>query len=397
VNQDPNYLYFDKRHFDVMMPKQKDDEYRSKTSGAWERVVDECGGFLDPQYRRLRSLCALAQIEAVEGKKEQLNETFYSKLLKSEPPIPPSIGGNFGEEKLREEFGEFLNCPAGFQGDEREEDHAWNAFQAAAIPRDARIVELERELSKVNGWREDLRSKLHKKTDQFNAVQQTLVSALGTIGELKSKYETERTLLEHANFKVKELEKEINSLRQKLAQKAVMMRAEFDQELQESESIWKLNAAAAVQSVLECRDLLDPNGNLSLKDAASALQLRNQQLEAQLADSKLPPVEAVQLAYAETKIQQLEADAAAMRKALESGQRIQFEGTPHVSVCVDDIDHALSPAAGKALLAKMERMEKALKEIENANPGPEMILTFTQKLQLIARLALSEFSEGREK
>lgn len=519
--QDPNYLYFDKRFFEIMAPKQRRDEYLDRTSDEWEVVVNEHGGFFDPQYRRPRSLCTPAQIEAVEGKKEPT--TIEKPVEANRRALPPDVevevrkaaresaagllkafaGENeqpvctcpgapedasshvigcpaFGvkcEQSIcncsfgrKETVGHELECPLFGHQPHGEENHFKKLMEQPSLGGNLGeeiVVESDDGMCKKCGGFYELREnsedtgicdecaqnfyenhngiaanivELEKKLAGFVVANEELNSrlcgALAQRDDTASKYETERTLLEHANFKVKELESTINDLRQKLAQKAVMMRAEFDVELSKVEyerDQWQKNTADAVISVLECRDMLDPNGNLSLKDAAEALQLRNQQLESELASPPGMKPEMITALIAErdgwkVKVEKLEADAAAMRFAIEETESHMSSFDYLVRLenfyTDDDVSYAkhekeaflknhkllcdaLSATAGKSLLAKMERMEKDAVKLKTAL---NTIATYDSEsiwmddrddaanaMLDVAREALSESSEGREK
>lgn len=101
---------------------------------------------------------------------------------------------------------------------------------------------------------------------------------------------------------------------------------------------WKSNCADAVNSVLEARDMLDPGGNLSAREAA-------QNLRCDVADMRI-------------KLEEAEAAASVMREAITHALT-----NPQYSFTQEALEKALSPTAGKDLLEKVGRMEACLKSI----------------------------------
>lgn len=154
------YLYFTKEHFGVMEPKQMHDEFQSikYAEGGWDIV--HSNGMFDRtcSYRRFRTLCSHAQIEAVEGDMiadaakaiagEQCvcgaaNDDDHSDWCKHKKKLP------IEETKaadLRNEFEQWwkeVMAPHGWSKEDESFHNAYLSFRAAAIPRDKRIKELE--------------------------------------------------------------------------------------------------------------------------------------------------------------------------------------------------------------------------------------------------------------
>lgn len=106
---------------------------------------------------------------------------------------------------------------------------------------------------------------------------------------------------------------------------------------------WKSNCADAVHSVLEARDMLDPGGNLSAREAA-------QNLRCDVADMRI-------------KLEESEAAASVMREALSHYAQCSDgctcdDGWNHTAV-----EQALSQTAGKDLLEKVGRIKTSLNEM----------------------------------
>jgi hypothetical protein len=138
-----------------------------------------------------------------------------------------------------------------------------------------------------------------------------------------------------------------NSLQQKLAQNAIIYgkeRDELEALLTMQMEEWKSNAAAATLSVLEARDLLDPNGNLSFKEAAIKIQQS--------------------LAASQAQVAELVKAFERLRKGI-NGECGTSATTHYLSGL---INQALALTPSKAF-EKYQRMEKALSKIMTLYPS----------------------------
>lgn len=69
------------------------------------------------------------------------------------------------------------------------------------------------------------------------------------------------------------------------------------------------------------------------------------------------------------KVTELEAQGGVMRDALEAGQLIQFEGSPHQAIPIDLVDQAVSTTSGQGVMEQLNTAKEALKVYAQCSDG----------------------------